>query len=140
MKLRNRPKKPQKPQDHSRTKGEDFRLKDYDRQTRVTEDKTSDRDAKARRETLSHFQESVRAGPLALLLIFQAMDAAGKDGAIKHVMSGINPQGCSVTAFKAPSQENSITNSGRAHKAIPTRQDWPFQSVVLRRGSGRART
>lgn len=41
----------------------------------------------------------------SLLLIFQAMDAAGKDGAIKHVMSGINPQGCQVTSFKAPSAE-----------------------------------
>jgi len=41
----------------------------------------------------------------SLLLIFQAMDAAGKDGAIKHVMSGINPQGCEVTAFKAPTAE-----------------------------------
>lgn len=40
-----------------------------------------------------------------LLLIFQAMDAAGKDGAIKHVMSGINPQGCQVTSFKSPSTE-----------------------------------
>lgn len=41
----------------------------------------------------------------SLLVIFQAMDAAGKDGAIKHVMSGINPQGCEVTSFKAPSAE-----------------------------------
>jgi PPK2 family polyphosphate:nucleotide phosphotransferase len=41
----------------------------------------------------------------AVLLIFQAMDAAGKDGAIKHVMSGINPQGCQVYAFKVPSPE-----------------------------------
>lgn len=41
----------------------------------------------------------------ALLLIFQAMDAAGKDGAIKHVMSGINPQGCQVFSFKSPSAE-----------------------------------
>jgi PPK2 family polyphosphate:nucleotide phosphotransferase len=41
----------------------------------------------------------------AMLLIFQAMDAAGKDGAIKHVMSGVNPQGCQVTSFKAPSAE-----------------------------------
>jgi PPK2 family polyphosphate:nucleotide phosphotransferase len=39
----------------------------------------------------------------SLLLIFQAMDAAGKDGAIKHVMSGVNPQGCQVTSFKHPS-------------------------------------
>src|ERR1022692_4509588 len=41
----------------------------------------------------------------ALLLIFQAMDAAGKDGAIKHVMSGVNPQGCQVFSFKHPSAE-----------------------------------
>ena len=41
----------------------------------------------------------------ALLLIFQAMDAAGKDGAIRHVMSGINPQGCQVFSFKHPSAD-----------------------------------
>ncbi len=41
----------------------------------------------------------------SVLLIFQAMDAAGKDGAIKHVMSGVNPQGCQVSSFKAPSAE-----------------------------------
>jgi PPK2 family polyphosphate:nucleotide phosphotransferase len=41
----------------------------------------------------------------ALLLIFQALDAAGKDGAIKHVMSGVNPQGCQVSSFKHPSGE-----------------------------------
>ena len=41
----------------------------------------------------------------AVLIIFQAMDAAGKDGTIKHVMSGINPQGCQVKSFKAPSRE-----------------------------------
>ena len=40
-----------------------------------------------------------------MLLIFQAMDAAGKDGAIKHVMSGVNPQGCQVFSFKHPSAE-----------------------------------
>jgi len=44
-------------------------------------------------------------GSRALLLIFQAMDASGKDGAIKHVMSGINPQGCNVVSFKSPSSE-----------------------------------
>ena len=42
----------------------------------------------------------------SLLLVFQAMDAAGKDGAIKHVMSGINPQGCQVSSFKQPSPED----------------------------------
>ena len=40
-----------------------------------------------------------------MLLIFQAMDAAGKDGTIKHVMSGVNPQGCEVHSFKGPSPE-----------------------------------
>jgi polyphosphate kinase 2 (PPK2 family) len=42
----------------------------------------------------------------SLLLIFQAMDAAGKDGAIKHVMSGVNQQGCQVFSFKSPSAED----------------------------------
>ncbi len=42
----------------------------------------------------------------SLLLVFQAMDAAGKDGAIKHVMSGVNPQGCQVFSFKQPSAED----------------------------------
>ena len=41
----------------------------------------------------------------SLLLVFQAMDAAGKDGTIKHVMSGVNPQGCQVSSFKQPSSE-----------------------------------
>jgi polyphosphate kinase 2 (PPK2 family) len=42
----------------------------------------------------------------SLLLVFQAMDAAGKDSTIKHVMSGVNPQGCQVFSFKQPSQED----------------------------------
>jgi PPK2 family polyphosphate:nucleotide phosphotransferase len=55
-------------------------------------------------EQLSSLQEvHFAANRYALLLIFQAMDAAGKDGAIRHVMSGINPQGCQVFSFKAPS-------------------------------------
>src|SRR6201992_163172 len=41
----------------------------------------------------------------ALLLVFQAMDAAGKDGVIRHVMSGVDPQGCKVVAFKSPSED-----------------------------------
>ena len=55
-------------------------------------------------EELSSLQQiHYAANRYALLLIFQAMDAAGKDGAIKHVMSGVNPQGCQVLSFKAPS-------------------------------------
>ncbi|MGH7682219.1 MAG: polyphosphate kinase 2 family protein [Candidatus Eiseniibacteriota bacterium] len=57
-------------------------------------------------ETMATLQDMLYAQDRwALLLIFQAMDAAGKDGAIKHVMSGINPQGCHVVSFKAPSAE-----------------------------------
>jgi PPK2 family polyphosphate:nucleotide phosphotransferase len=55
---------------------------------------------------LSHLQDLLYAcNRHALLMIFQAMDAAGKDGAIKHVMSGVNPQGCQVYSFKHPSAE-----------------------------------
>ncbi len=55
---------------------------------------------------LAEYQDKLYAqDKYALLIIFQAMDAAGKDGTIKHVMSGINPQGCEVSSFKAPSAE-----------------------------------
>ena len=58
----------------------------------------------------------------ALLLIFQAMDAAGKDGTIKHVMSGINPQGCQVYSFKSPSAEELDHDYlWRSLKALPQR-------------------
>lgn len=58
----------------------------------------------------------------AVLIIFQAMDAAGKDGAIKHVMSGINPQGCQVFSFKAPSSEELDHDYlWRCFKALPER-------------------
>jgi PPK2 family polyphosphate:nucleotide phosphotransferase len=57
-------------------------------------------------KTLSEQQEMLYAsGHHAILVIFQAMDAAGKDGAIAHVMSGVNPQGCQVFSFKHPSAE-----------------------------------
>ena len=57
-----------------------------------------------------------------VLLIFQAMDAAGKDGAIKHVMSGVNPQGCQVFAFKAPtSEELDHDFLWRTSKSLPER-------------------
>lgn len=58
----------------------------------------------------------------ALLIIFQAMDAAGKDGAIKHVMSGLNPQGTHVTAFKVPNaEEQDHDYMWRINKALPRR-------------------
>src|SRR5712671_945771 len=90
------------------TKGEKFRLKDYDpADTGGLQDKEKALKTLQRGvQLLSHFQEKLYAQDRwAMLMIFQAMDAAGKDGAIKHVMSGINPQGCGVTSFKAPSSE-----------------------------------
>jgi PPK2 family polyphosphate:nucleotide phosphotransferase len=58
----------------------------------------------------------------AVLMIFQAMDAAGKDGTIRHVMSGVNPQGCQVFSFKAPSaEERDHTYLWRSMKALPER-------------------
>ncbi|MGH9683381.1 MAG: polyphosphate kinase 2 family protein [Candidatus Acidiferrales bacterium] len=58
----------------------------------------------------------------AILAIFQALDAGGKDGTIRHVMSGINPQGCKVTSFKAPTPEDLAHDFlWRVHKAVPER-------------------
>src|ERR1700676_3501865 len=55
---------------------------------------------------LEELQQRLYAhGQWAVLLVFKGMDAAGKDGVIKHVMSGVNPQGCEVHAFKTPSTE-----------------------------------
>jgi PPK2 family polyphosphate:nucleotide phosphotransferase len=107
------------------TKGKDFRLKDHDpKDTNRLKDKPRAQAALDKSvELLSHMQEKLYAQDRwALLLIFQAMDAAGKDGAIKHVMSGVNPQGCSVVAFKSPSNEELDHDYlWRTHKAVPER-------------------
>lgn len=56
----------------------------------------------------------------ALLIVLQGLDASGKDGTIRHVMSGVNPQGCEVTSFKAPSQtELAHDYLWRIHRAVP---------------------
>jgi PPK2 family polyphosphate:nucleotide phosphotransferase len=56
----------------------------------------------------------------ALLIVLQALDAGGKDGTIRHVMSGVNPQGCQVTSFKVPSPEEAAHDFlWRVHKAVP---------------------
>ena len=91
-------------------KGKHFRLKDFDPSDTLgygDEDKPRAKEALTTGiELLCDLQDRLYAqDKWALLLIFQAMDAAGKDGAIKHVMSGINPQGCQVYSFKAPSAE-----------------------------------
>src|SRR3954469_4213131 len=93
------------------SKGKDFRLKDVDPDDTLDftkeEDKPKAKEALAMGVTaLDELQDKLYAqDKWAVLLIFQAMDAAGKDGAIKHVMSGVNPQGCQVNSFKAPSAE-----------------------------------
>ena len=89
---------------------EDKKLSLKNHETGFTGDYTNKSDAVADLEKnvarLSELQDVLYAqNTHALLIIFQAMDAAGKDGAIKHVMSGINPQGCQVFSFKQPSSE-----------------------------------
>lgn len=94
------------------SKGKNFRLKDVD--PGDTLDFTKEEHKSRAKEALatgvmalSELQDKLYAqDKWAVLLIFQAMDAAGKDGAIKHVMSGINPQGCQVYSFKSPSAED----------------------------------
>jgi PPK2 family polyphosphate:nucleotide phosphotransferase len=88
--------------------GKRVRLKDYD--PAFTGEFQSEREAEAQmREdcgTLAALQDKLLAqGTHALLLIFQAMDGAGKDGTIKHVMSSVDPQGCTVTNFKRPGEK-----------------------------------
>src|SRR5687768_7532940 len=91
--------------------GKKFRLKDYSSKPDL--DLGSDDKPLIKQtlqlgvDALAAMQEVLYAqDKWSLLVIFQAMDAAGKDGAIKHVMSGVNPQGCQVSSFKAPSPED----------------------------------
>jgi PPK2 family polyphosphate:nucleotide phosphotransferase len=92
------------------TDGSKFSLKDFDPDdTRPLGKLDEERAAEMLKddiERLKDLQEKLYAQDRrALLVVFQAMDAAGKDGTIKHVMSGINPTGCRVASFKAPSTE-----------------------------------
>ena len=93
------------------TNGKKFSLKDVDPADVLgikSEDKLVASEALRQSvEEISRLQELLYAqNKWALLLIFQAMDAAGKDGTIKHVLSGVNPQGCEVHSFKAPTNED----------------------------------
>src|SRR6267142_2398483 len=105
--------------------GSKFRLKDYD--PADTGSLKSKDDATFLLENsigiLSRMQEKLYAQDRwSLLIILQGMDAAGKDGIVKHVMSGVNPQGCDVHSFKAPSPEELDHDYlWRAHKVIPER-------------------
>jgi PPK2 family polyphosphate:nucleotide phosphotransferase len=93
------------------TDGKKFRLKDID--PGDTGDLKSEDKPRAKEalqmgvQALAELQDVLYAQDRwSLLLVFQAMDAAGKDGTIKHVMSGVNPQGCQVSSFKSPSSED----------------------------------
>lgn len=107
------------------TAGEKFRLQDYDpANTNGVKDKQHAQSILDRRVgLLSHMQEKLYAQDRwALLVILQAMDAAGKDGVIKHVMSGVNPQGCEVFSFKSPSNEElNHDYLWRIHTRVPER-------------------
>lgn len=90
--------------------GKDFRLRDVDPgdtgPLKASGKKQAQADLAEDVAALAEWQDRLYAQDRwAVLLIFQAMDAAGKDSAIKHVMSGVNPQGCQVFSFKAPSSE-----------------------------------
>jgi len=105
--------------------GKKIRLKDFD--PAHTGEFHSKDDAREKLESdisrLAQYQDVLYAqDTYALLIIFQALDAAGKDGTIKHVMSGVNPQGTQVFSFKQPSAEDLDHDYlWRYHKAVPER-------------------
>src|SRR5262249_13049552 len=110
------------------TDGSSFSLKDIDPGDTLdlgTEDKPRAKEALVTGvEALAELQDMLYAQDRwAVLLVFQAMDAAGKDGTIKHVMSGVNPQGCQVYSFKAPSAEDLNHDFlWRCMKCVPERE------------------
>src|SRR5438067_9884050 len=88
--------------------------------------KDKDDAADATEKNLEHLRELQQVlyaqAKHALLVVFQAMDAGGKDGAIRHVFSGVNPQGCSVTSFKIPTPlEKAHDSLWRVHAAAPAK-------------------
>jgi len=107
------------------TKGEKFRLKDCDPDDTgdVKNKEQSQKIIDDRAGLISNLQEKLYAQDRwGLLIVLQGMDAAGKDGVVKHVMSGINPQGCDVHSFKTPSTEElSHDYLWRAHSRVPER-------------------
>src|SRR6476660_8979855 len=108
------------------TKGKNFRLKDFDPADTCGLKMDKGEAAKLLQrgnEWLAEEQEMLYAQDRwSVLLIFQAMDAAGKDGTIKHVMSGVNPQGCQVFSFKGPTSEDLDHDYlWRCQKCLPER-------------------
>ena len=111
------------------TKGSKFRLKDIDPGDTLNlqaEDKPRAKEALAMGvQLLAELQDMLYAqNSWSVLIILQAMDAAGKDGTIKHIMSGVNPQGCQVHSFKSPSAEELDHDYlWRCMKCLPNRGD-----------------
>jgi polyphosphate kinase 2 (PPK2 family) len=114
------------------TKGKGFKLKDFDpgdtRGLKLDKGEAAEllqrgTDWLAEEQNMLYAQDR-----WSLLLVFQAMDAAGKDGTIKHVMSGVNPQGCQVLSFKQPSAEE------LSHDFL-----WRYAKCVPSTGAGRLR-
>jgi PPK2 family polyphosphate:nucleotide phosphotransferase len=107
------------------TKGQKFRLKDYDpADTGDVKDKEhAEKIIAGRAGLLNDLQEKLYAQDRwAVLLVLQGMDAAGKDGLVKHVMGGVNPEGCDVHSFKEPSTEElNHDYLWRAHSRVPER-------------------
>lgn len=107
--------------------GDGFRLRDHDPGSTGAPRRTGKADAGARLaacvEAIAALQDRLYAEDRwSLLVVLQAMDAAGKDGVIKHVFSGVNPQGCHVTPFKAPSAEELDHDFlWRCNRALPER-------------------
>jgi PPK2 family polyphosphate:nucleotide phosphotransferase len=103
------------------------RLKEYDPNDTGDYNKNDDGKTAAKKETerhvgqLSNLQERLFAnGSRSLLIILQGMDTSGKDGTIKSVMSGVNPQGCKVVSFKTPSKEELARDFlWRVHREVP---------------------
>ena len=105
--------------------GERVRLKDWATRVKPYYDSKADYESRLARqvEQMAELQNLLYADDrYALLLVFQAMDAAGKDSCIKHVMSGVNPQGCQVYSFKHPSAEELDHDFlWRTQRALPER-------------------
>lgn len=103
--------------------GAKVKLSDYDPDDTLGHEKGAHTDAKTDKacERLDSLQYLLYAEKKhALLAIFQALDAGGKDGTIRHVMSGVNPQGCVVASFKQPSPEEKAHDFlWRVHKVVP---------------------
>jgi PPK2 family polyphosphate:nucleotide phosphotransferase len=106
-------------------KGQKFRLKDFDpADTGGLKNKDLAKELlAATTERMVEMQERLYAqDQWALLIVLQGLDAAGKDGIVKHVMSGVNPQGCDVWSFKTPSREELDHDFlWRTHKCVPER-------------------